>query len=83
MEEKAQYGIRLPEIKGEVIKKELENAYKMIRQYEYEINKRKRMDGEGGFVEQYVWLDAGCGRWSGCSGRRRSCRRSCGGRWPR
>ena len=43
-EEKIHYGVRLPEIKGDVIKKELENAYKMVKQYEYEINKRKRLD---------------------------------------
>jgi hypothetical protein len=32
-EEKTHYGVRLPEIKGDVIRKELENAYKMVKQY--------------------------------------------------
>lgn len=31
--DKTTYGIRLPEIKTDVIKKELENAYKQIKQY--------------------------------------------------
>ena len=34
-DEKVHYGVRLPEIKGDVIKKELENAYKQIKHYEY------------------------------------------------
>ena len=51
-EEKTHYGIHLPAIKGDVIRKELENAYKMIKQYEHEVNKRRRMEGEESFVEQ-------------------------------
>lgn len=52
MDQKTTYGIRLPEIKSDVIRKELENAYKQIKQYEYEIGKRRKMDMEGAYVEQ-------------------------------
>ena len=45
-----QYGVRLPEIKSDVMRKQLENAFKHIKQYEHEVQKRKRFDNEQSFV---------------------------------
>ena len=72
MDQKTTYGIRLPEIKSDVIRKELENAYKQIKQYEYEIGKRRKMDMEGAYVEQYLCRKIVSGNMRKCS-RRRKC----------
>jgi hypothetical protein len=58
IDDKTTYGIRLPEIKSDVIRKQLENAYKQIKQYEYEVSKRKKLDLEGAYVEQYEIVNA-------------------------
>ena len=39
------------------MKNELQNAYKIISQYEYEINKKKKYSFEGAFVDQYELAD--------------------------
>lgn len=38
------YGLRIPEVNKKVADKELQNAYKMIKSYEYEISKKKKQD---------------------------------------
>jgi hypothetical protein len=48
------YGLQLPQLRGEVLRKELENAYKQIKQYEYEVGKRRKLDFEGAFLDQYL-----------------------------
>jgi hypothetical protein len=47
------YNNIIPGVNKQVADKELQNAYKMIKSYEYEIAKKKKQDEEGTYVEQY------------------------------
>ena len=46
------YGMKIPEVNKRVVDKELQNAYKQIKVYEYEIKKKEKMDRQGTYVEQ-------------------------------
>lgn len=48
--EKTVYGNRLPEINSRATEQELQNAYKQIKTYEYEIKKLRTGSKEGTYV---------------------------------
>lgn len=52
--EKTVYGNRLPQISSKATDQQLQNAYKQIKTYEYEINKLRGTSKEGSYVEQYL-----------------------------
>lgn len=78
LEGKTAYGLKLPQIRGEVLRKELENAYKQIKQYEYEVGKRRKLDFEGAFLDQYPLPHAVCARGKPSSPRSRQSANGCG-----